>query len=72
MEITFEAWSSLVEGDEGLNLSNCQSNLVITLHAMSLLLCNFTNTIYLFADSSLHLHVSCSAPCLKQCLRFAG
>ena len=48
MEITFEAWSSLVEGDDGSYLPNCQSNLVIALHALSLLFCNFTNTIYFF------------------------
>ena len=37
-------WSSLVEGDEGSYLTNCQSNLVIALHALSLLLYNFINT----------------------------
>ena len=32
-------WSSLVEGDEELYLPNCQTNLVIALHALSLLFC---------------------------------
>ena len=31
----------LEEGDEGLCLPNCQSNLVIALYALSLLFCNF-------------------------------
>ena len=33
--------TELVEGDEGSYLPNCQSNLVIALHALSLLFCNF-------------------------------
>ena len=37
-------WSSLVEGDEGSNLPNCQTNLVIALHAVSLLFCKVINT----------------------------
>ena len=36
--------SSLVEGDEGSYLSNCQTNLVIALHAPSLLFWHFINT----------------------------
>ena len=31
-------------GDEGSYLPNCQTNLVIALHALSLLLCNFIYT----------------------------
>ena len=44
-------WSSLVEGDEGLHLPNCQTNLVIALHTLSLLLWHFINTTW--ADTSL-------------------
>ena len=32
-----KAWISLVEGGEGLYLPNCQSNLIIALHALTLL-----------------------------------
>ena len=45
--------------DEGLYLPNCQSNLVIALHVLSLLLCNFVNTTsttYLRAYTSLISH----------------
>ena len=35
---------SLVEGGEGLYLHNCQTNLVIALHAPSLLFWHFINT----------------------------
>ena len=38
------AWSSLVEGGEGLYLPNCQMTLVIALDALSLLFCIFLNT----------------------------
>ena len=34
-----------MEGDEGTYLPNCQSNLVIALHALSLLFCNLINTL---------------------------
>ena len=40
----YGAWSSLVEGDEGSYLPNCQTNLVIALHALFLLFCIFINT----------------------------
>ena len=47
---------SLVEGDEGSYLFNCQSNLIIALDALSLLFCIFINTTtYDWADKSLHL-----------------
>ena len=36
--------SSLVEGDDGSYLPNCQTNLVIALHALSLLFWHFINT----------------------------
>ena len=39
-----KAWSSLVEGGEGLYLLNCQTILVIALYALSLLFCIFINT----------------------------
>ena len=32
------------EGGEGSNLPNCQTNLVIALHTLSLLFCKFVNT----------------------------
>ena len=38
------AWSSLVEGGEGLYLPNRQTTLVIALDALSLLFCIFINT----------------------------
>ena len=38
------AWSSLVEGGEGLYLPNCQTTLVIALDALFLLFCIFINT----------------------------
>ena len=45
--------TSLVEGDDGLYLPNCQSNLVIALDA---LFCIFINTTaYHWADMSQHL-----------------
>ena len=40
----FLPWSSLVEGDEGLYMPNCQTNLVIAIHAPSLLFKHFINT----------------------------
>ena len=50
------AWSSLVEGGEGLYLPNCQMTLVIALDALSLLFCIFLNTTsYTWAEMSLHL-----------------
>ena len=36
-------WISLVEGDKGNYRPNCQSNLVIVIHELTLLLCNFMN-----------------------------
>ena len=36
--------SSLVEGGEGSNLPNCQTNLVMALFTLSLLFCKFINT----------------------------
>ena len=38
------SWSSLVKGDEVSYLPNCQTNLVIALHAPSLLFWHFINT----------------------------
>ena len=59
-------WSSLVEGDEGFYLPNCQTNLVFALLALSLLLWHLINT------TACHLGryepsspVSCRAPCLN-------
>ena len=49
------SWSSLVAGDEGSNLHNRQSNLVICLRVLSLLFFNLKNTTaYLWADMNLH------------------
>ena len=46
-------WTSLVEGDEGSYLPNCQSNLIIFLHTSFLLFCSFINTkVYLWAEMS--------------------
>ena len=38
------AWSSLVEGAEGLYLPNCETNFVIALYTLSLLFFKFINT----------------------------
>ena len=60
------AWSSLIEGDEGLHLPNCQANLVYALHALSLLFWHFINTTaYHWADMSLHLPLAVALP--NQC-----
>ena len=57
------AWRSLVEGDEGSYMPNCQSSLVIVLHAMTLLFCDFkTTTAYLWTDTSLHLPLAVALP----------
>ena len=57
------SWSSLVEGDEGSCLLNCQSNLVVALDALSLLF------LYFYKHNSLPLGrykpsspISCPAP----------
>ena len=51
-------WSSLVEGDEGLNFAQLSNNFV---QKLSLLFCNFVNTTAYRLDRadniSLHLHV---------------
>ena len=39
-----KAWCSFVEGDEGLYLANYQTNLIIALHAPSLLFWHFINS----------------------------
>ena len=55
--------SSMVEGDEGSYLPNCQSNLVIALDELSLLFCIFINTAaYNWADISLHLPLAVKLP----------
>ena len=55
--------SSIVEGDEDLDLPNCQSNLVIALDALTLLFCIFINaTAYHCADTSLHLPLAVTLP----------
>ena len=38
------SWSSFVEGSGSSYLTNCQTNLVIALYALSLLFCKFINT----------------------------
>ena len=38
------AWSSLVEGAEGLYLPNCETNFVIALYTLSLLFSKLINT----------------------------
>ena len=54
------------EGNEGWYLPNCQSNLVIALHALSLLFCYFiSTTAYLWADLSLHLPLAVALPVKK-------
>ena len=37
-------WTSVVEGDEGSYLPNCQTNLLIALYKLSLLFCKLINT----------------------------
>ena len=55
--------SSLVEGDEGLYLPNCQSNLVIVVYALSLLFCNLINTTaYSWADIGLQMPLTAVLP----------
>ena len=44
IEMKAETWSCLVEGGEGSNLLNCQTNLAIAVDALSLLFCIFVNT----------------------------
>ena len=55
-----QTWSSLVEGDEGLYLPNCESDLVIPLDALSLLFCIYINT-------TAFISVSCCATQFKRC-----
>ena len=56
-------WSSLVEGDEGSFLPNCQSNLVIVIDALSLLFSIFINTTaYHCEDTSLKSPICSHAP----------
>ena len=60
--------SSLVEGDKSLYLPNCQSNLVIALHELTLLFCFFINTTaYLLEDMSLHLPLAAALPGSTKC-----
>ena len=66
-----EAWSSLVEGDEGSYLPNCQMNFVIALNTLSLLFCKFKNT------TAYHLGrykppVSCRAHPVRHSIVFLG
>ena len=52
-----------MEVDEGSYLPDCQSNLVIALHALSLFFCKFTNTTaHLWAYMSLHLPLAVALP----------
>ena len=53
----------LVEGDEGLYLTNCQSNLAVARDSLSLLFFIFINTtVYHWADTSLHPPVAVGLP----------
>ena len=59
-----KAWISLVEGGEGLYLPNCQSNLIIAPHALTLLFFIYTiTTAYHFQTSST---ISCRVPRLRE------
>ena len=59
-------WSSLVEGEEGLYLPNCQTNLVIALCALPLLFCKFINTTaYHLGRYKLLSPIGCRAPRLS-------
>ena len=59
----FEPLNSFVEGVEGSNVPNCQTNLIIALYALSLLFCHFINTTaYHWADMSLHLPLAVVLP----------
>ena len=61
-----QPWSSLVEGDGGLYLPNCQTNLVIALHAPSLLFWHFINTTdYHLGRYEPSSPISCHAPRLN-------
>ena len=53
---SFNRGAQQIKGDKCSYLPKCQTNLVIVLHALSLLFCNFTNkTAYHLADKSLQL-----------------
>ena len=61
--MNIELWSALVEGDEGLYLLNCQTNLVIALYTPSLFFCKFINkTAYHLGRYEPSSLVSCRAP----------
>ena len=63
------AWSSLVEGDEGSFLPNCQANLVIALHALSILFWHFINTTaYHLGRNEPSSPFSCCAPGYGDCV----
>ena len=56
-------YSPLVEGREGLNLPNCQTNLVIALNTLFLLFYKFINiTAYHLGRYEPSFPVSCHAP----------
>ena len=57
-------WSSLVAGDEGSYLPNGRSNLVITVHALSLLLFKFTVGLIRSFISRWQSHSPTRLPCL--------
>ena len=58
------SWSSLVAGNEGSYLPNCQTNIVIVLHALYIFFCNFINTTaYLWDDTSPHLSLAVKLQC---------
>ena len=58
------AWSSLVEGGEGLYLPNCQTNLAIALYALILFFKFINTTAYHLGGYKPPSPVSCNAPCL--------
>ena len=65
------SWNSLVKGDEVSYLPNCQTNLVIALHAPSLLFWHFINTTaYDLGRYMPSSPVSCHAPRTTQELYF--
>ena len=58
-----KSWRSLAERDEVLYLTNCHTNLVLALHALSLLFWHFINTtLTTWADTSLHLPLAAALP----------
>ena len=66
-------WSSLVEGDEGSYLSNCQTNLVIAFHTQSLLFRHFINsTAYRLGRYKPSSHDSSRAPRINRLINGSG